>query len=201
MRRAHIGLLMLATLLFATGTASQARAAATETAVFAGGCFWCMEEAFDKVAGVLDTTSGYTGGMLRNPTYEQVSSQKTGHKEAVRVLYDPARVGYAQLLEVFWRNVDPFDAAGQFCDKGDSYRSAIFVRGAEQSRLAEQTKQMVEARFKRPVATAIRPLTTFYPAEGYHQNYHDTNPLRYQYYKWRCGRAQQLEQIWGPAPP
>jgi peptide-methionine (S)-S-oxide reductase len=136
---------------------------------------------------------------LANPTYEQVSAKGTGHKEAVRVRYDPAKVSYAELLDTFWRNVDPFDAAGQFCDKGESYKSAIFVAGDAQGKLAAETKQEVEKRFGREVATEIEPAAAFWPAEDYHQDYHTKNPLQYKFYKWNCGRAQRLEQVWGPA--
>jgi len=174
-------------------------AADSETAIFAGGCFWCMEEAFDEVKGVVETVSGYTGGHVENPTYSDVTAETSGHKEAVRVRYDPAKVTYAELLDVYWRNVDPFDPAGQFCDKGDSYRAAIFVLNDAQRKLAAESKQTVEKRFGRTVATAIQPAATFWPAEGYHQNYHNTNPLQYKFYKWNCGRAQRLEQVWGPA--
>jgi peptide-methionine (S)-S-oxide reductase len=168
-----------------------------KTAIFAGGCFWCVEEAFDKVDGVTETVSGYTGGIMPNPTYEQVSAGNTGHAEALRVKYDPARVSYAQLLDVFWHNVDPFDAGGQFCDRGSSYRSAIFVMSDEEERLAKETKEKIAAQFGRAVATEIVRATPFYPAEGYHQDYHSKNPLRYSFYKWNCGRAQRLEEIWG----
>jgi peptide-methionine (S)-S-oxide reductase len=178
---------------------SKAQGAGAETAIFAGGCFWCVEEAFDKVPGVVETTSGYTGGHVENPTYEQVTAKGTGHKEAVRVRYYPAQVTYAELLDVFWRNVDPFDAAGQFCDKGESYKSAIFVADDAQRKLAAETRQAVEKRFGREVATEIEPAAAFWPAEGYHQNYHNTNPLQYKFYKWNCGRAQRLQQVWGPA--
>jgi peptide-methionine (S)-S-oxide reductase len=178
---------------------SKAQGAGAETAIFAGGCFWCVEEAFDKVAGVVETVSGYTGGHLANPTYEQVSAKGTGHKEAVRVRYDPAKVTYAELLDTFWRNVDPFDAAGQFCDKGESYKSAIFVADDEQGKHAAETKQEVEKRFGREVATEIEPAAAFWPAEDYHQDYHNKNPLQYKFDKWNCGRAPRLEQVWGPA--
>lgn len=167
------------------------------TAVFAGGCFWCVEEAFDEVAGVAETVSGYIGGEIANPTYEQVTTGRTGHAEAVRVRFDPAKVTYAQLLDVFWRNVDPFDGGGQFCDRGSSYRSAIFVAGDEQKTLAEASKAKLAERFTQPIATEIVPAGPFYAAEGYHQNYHRTNPLRYKLYKWNCGRAQRLEEVWG----
>ena len=168
-----------------------------KTAIFAAGCFWCVEEAFDKVAGVVETTSGYTGGIQPNPTYEQVSTNTTGHAEALRVKYDPARVTYAQLLETFWLNVDPFDSGGQFCDRGSSYRGAIFVMTDEEEKLAQESKAKIAADFKRQVATEIVRATPFYPAEGYHQDYHTKNSLRYTFYKWNCGRAQRLEEVWG----
>jgi len=168
-----------------------------KTAIFAGGCFWCVEEVFDKVEGVVETTSGYTGGIQPNPTYEQVSTNTTGHAGAVRVKYDPARVTFAQLLEAFWHNVDPFDAGGQFCDRGSSYRSAIFVMDDEEEKLAKDSKEKVAAQFKREIATEIVRATPFYLAEGYHQDYYTKNPLRYTFYKWNCGRAQRLEEIWG----
>lgn len=169
------------------------------TAIFAGGCFWCVEEVFDEVDGVTETVSGYTGGTVPNPTYEQVVAGGTGHIEAVRVRYDPAKTSYAELLEVFWRNVDPFDAGGQFCDRGDSYLSAIFVMDDEQKRLAEKSKTEVSNRFERPVTTEIGPAVEFYRAEEYHQGYYLKNPIRYALYKWNCGRAQRLQELWGPA--
>lgn len=169
----------------------------TKVAIFAAGCFWCVEEAFDKVDGVVETTSGYTGGVLPNPTYEQVSSHTTGHAEALRVKYDPARVSYTQLLDVFWHNVDPFDGGGQFCDRGSSYRGAIFVMNDEEERLATESKEKVAQQFGRKVETEILRASPFYPAEGYHQDYHSKNPLRYSFYKWNCGRAQRLQEIWG----
>ena len=146
---------------------------------------------------MLATTSGYTGGSVPNPTYEAVSAGGTGHFEAVEVKYDPAKVTYAQLLDAFWRNIDPFDPDGQFCDKGESYRSAIFVSGEEEQKLAEATKEEVAGRFNMSVATAVLPAQAFYPAEGYHQDFYQTNSARYKYYKWGCGRAQRLEEIWG----
>ena len=168
-------------------------------ATFAGGCFWCVEEAFDHVPGVVSTTSGYTGGHLANPSYQQVSSGGTGHAESVRVLYDPSVTSYEKLLDAFWHNIDPTDAGGQFCDRGDSYRSAIFYHDAEQQRLAEASKQSLErsGRFDEPIATQIVPAGEFYPAEEYHQDYYRKNPVRYKLYKWNCRRAQRLEQIWG----
>lgn len=176
----------------AAGGAAKARAE-TRTAIFAGGCFWCVEEAFDKVEGVTETVSGYAGGSKPNPTY----GSHEGYVEAVKVTYDPAKVTYAKLLDNFWRNIDPFDAEGQFCDKGPAYRSVVFVADDEEKALAEKTKEEIAARFKRPVATEIRPATTFTPAEAYHQDYHNQNPLSYKYYKWGCGRAQRLAEIWG----
>ena len=170
-----------------------------KSAIFAGGCFWCMEEAFDKVPGVLATTSGYTGGSVVDPTYEQASAGGTGHVEAVKVEFDPAKVSYSQLLGAYWHNVDPFDPVGQFCDKGESYRSVIFTADAGEQALAESSKEQIAARFEHPVATEIRPQLPFYPAEAYHQDFHAKSSLRYRYYKWACGRAQRLEEIWGKA--
>ena len=187
---------LIALAIAASSIAAQAQDR-TKTAIFAGGCFWCVEEAFDKVDGVVETTSGYTGGVLPNPTYEQVSSHTTGHAEALRVKYDPARVSYAQLLDVFWHNVDPFDGGGQFCDRGSSYRSAIFVMTEEEERLAKDSMEKVAQQFGRKVETEIVHAAPFYPAEGYHQDYHSRNSLRYSFYKWNCGRAQRLEEIWG----
>lgn len=168
-------------------------------AIFAGGCFWCMEPPFDRLAGVMSTTSGYIGGRIDKPTYEQVSAGRTGHAEAVRVEYDPARVSYSTLLEVFWRNVDPLAVNRQFCDAGNQYRSAIFTIGAEQQRLAEESKRKVQGQFEQPIATQIVAATTFYPAESYHQDYYLKNPIRYKFYRFSCGRDQRLEQLWGAA--
>ncbi|RTL69083.1 MAG: peptide-methionine (S)-S-oxide reductase [Hyphomicrobiales bacterium] len=175
-----------------------------ETAVFAGGCFWCVEEAFEKVPGVLTAVSGYIGGTVANPTYEQVASKATGHAEAVEVTYDPSKVSYEQLVDWFWRNIDPFDEAGQFCDKGSPYRSGIHYRGDAQKKIAEASKAALETsgRFRQKIVTEIVPAGTFYPAEDYHQDYYKKNPNRYQYYKFACRRADRLEQIWGkPAAP
>jgi peptide-methionine (S)-S-oxide reductase len=170
-------------------------------AVFAGGCFWCMEGPFDATPGVVSTTSGYTGGGLADPTYEQVSEGKTGHLEAVRVVYDPTRVDYAKLLDVFWRNVDPLDAGGQFCDRGPQYRSAIFVADAPRRQLAEASKQKLADRFGASIATEIRDAGPFYAAEEYHQDYYRKNPIRYRFYRSGCGRDARLEKVWGAAPP
>jgi peptide-methionine (S)-S-oxide reductase len=169
-----------------------------DTAVFAGGCFWCVEEAFDAVPGVVSTTSGYTGGHVPNPTYRQVSAGGTGHVEVVRVVYDPDVVGYAELLDVFWRNIDPLTPDRQFCDAGAQYRSAIFTRGPEQRRLAEASKRALQGRFRQPIATELHRDAAFYPAEEYHQDYYRKNPVRYRYYKRRCGREQRLREVWGP---
>ncbi len=175
--------------------------ASTQVAIFAGGCFWCMEPPYDALPGVISTESGYIGGHVVRPTYEQVSAGRTGHAEAVRVTYDPRKVGYQKLLEVFWRNIDPVAVDRQFCDVGDQYRSAIFPVDAEQRRLAAASKAALQAepRFQQPIATRIEPTATFYPAEGYHQDYYKKNPIRYKYYRYGCGRDKRLEAIWGPA--
>ncbi len=168
-------------------------------AIFAGGCFWCMEEAFEKVDGVVSVTSGYTGGQVANPTYDQVSAGRTGHAESVEVLYDPVKVSYSRLLDAFWHNVDPLTPNAQFCDHGTQYRSAIFYRTEEERRLAEETKGAIERskRFSEPLVTEIVPAGTFYPAEEYHQDFYKKNPIRYKFYKYSCGRAQRLEELWG----
>ncbi len=168
-------------------------------AVFAGGCFWCTESDFDKVPGVLSTTSGYIGGHVENPTYEDVSYGKSGHIEAVQVRYDSSKISYAQLLEVFWPTIDPITANAQFCDKGPQYRSAIFYADAQEQRLAEASKAALDSSGKLPgpVVTEILAATTFYPAEEYHQDYHSKNPIRYAYYRNGCGRDARLEQLWG----
>jgi peptide-methionine (S)-S-oxide reductase len=184
-------------ILLAIATLAGSASAEERSAIFAGGCFWCMEEAFDNVDGVLATTSGYTGGTVENPEYQQVSGGDTGHFEVVKVEYDPAQVTYAGLLEAFWRNVDPFDSRGQFCDKGSQYLSAVFVADAGEQALAQKTKDEIAALFSMPVATEVLPGQTFYPADDYHQNFHVTNEARYKYYKFGCGRAQRLEDIWG----
>jgi len=168
-------------------------------ATFAGGCFWCMEEVFEGLDGVVSATSGYTGGHKRNPTYEEVSAGETGHAESVEVIYDPAKVTYGKLLEFYWRNIDPTDPRGQFCDKGTQYRSAIFYHDETQKRLAEESKNAVEKSkpFRGPILTEIVPASQFYPAEEYHQNFSQKNPLRYKLYKYNCGRAQRLQELWG----
>ena len=168
-------------------------------AVFAGGCFWCTESDFDKVPGVLSTTSGYIGGHVENPTYEDVSYGKSGHIEAVQVRYDSSKISYAQLLEVFWPTIDPITPNAQFCDKGPQYRSAIFYGNPQEQALAEASKAALErsGKLPGPVLTEILAATTFYPAEEYHQDYHSKNPIRYAYYRNGCGRDARLEQLWG----
>ena len=183
---------MLLIVLFAMTSPVMADSA---TAIFAGGCFWCMEADYEKQAGVTGVVSGFTGGTLPNPTY---SGNHQGHFEAVEVTYDPAIVDYAELLDVFWKNVDPFDNQGQFCDKGPSYRSAIFPGSESEKVLAEQSKAKVAARFSgQTVYTEIRDRGQFWPVEEYHQDYYLKNPVRYKYYRWNCGRDQRLEQLWG----
>ena len=190
-------------LVTALSVAAAAIAAAQDTghakATFAGGCFWCVEEAFEKVPGVILAVSGYTDGKVDNPSYRQVTGGQTGHAEAVEVIFDPAQVTYEQLLDVFWRNVDPTVVDRQFCDVGDQYRTAIFVHDDEQRRLAEASKQTLQASkpFAEPIVTPIVTASTFYPAEDYHQDYYKHNPLRYKFYKWNCGRAQRLAELWG----
>ncbi len=168
-----------------------------KTAIFAGGCFWCMEHPFDRLEGVISTITGYTGGNVEDPTYEQVSQGGTGHREAVKVIYNPEEVDYATLLKVFWRNVDPFDAGGQFCDRGKQYTTAIFVADAEQRQQAERSKQAVQERLGEEVVTPILPADPFYRAEAYHQDYYRENSLRYKFYRWSCGRDERLKEVWG----
>ncbi len=169
------------------------------TATFAGGCFWCMEPPFDKLPGVVSTTSGYTGGKEQDPSYEDVRSGNTGHTEAVQVVYDPAKVSYERLLAVFWRSIDPTDARGQFCDRGSQYRSAIFVHDPQQQALATRSKAALEAEkpFRAAVVTPIVAATAFFPAEEYHQDYYLRNSVRYNYYRLSCGRDRRLKTLWG----
>lgn len=166
-------------------------------ATFAGGCFWCTESDFDHVRGVVSTTSGYTGGQVANPTYEQVSAGGTGHAESVQVIYDPKIVSYQQLLTYFWHHIDPTVKDRQFCDVGHQYRTAIFVHDDEERKLAEASKKTVEQELKTPVYTEIDNAGPFYPAEEYHQNFYLKNPVKYKFYRWNCGRDQRLEQLWG----
>jgi peptide methionine sulfoxide reductase msrA/msrB len=174
----------------------------TEIATFAGGCFWCTESDFEKLPGVVKVVSGYAGGQKENPTYQEVSSGTTGHVEAVQVYYDPSKVTYAELLDYFWRHIDPTDAGGQFVDRGSQYRSVIFYQNDEQKRLAEESKDKLikSGIFDKPIVTEIIKFTNFYAAEDYHQDYYKKNPLRYKYYRWASGRDQFLEKAWGNAP-
>ncbi|GAM08474.1 peptide methionine sulfoxide reductase MsrA [Geobacter sp. OR-1] len=184
-------------LTFFCATAGNSLAAQkSETATFAGGCFWCMQSPFDVMDGVISTTVGYTGGFTPNPTYEQVSSGTTGHMEAVQVLYDPDRVSYQQLLDKFWRNIDPLNNGGQFCDNGPQYRAAIFYQNETQKKQAETSKDWIEKERGWQVVTDIRPSVTFYPAEEYHQNFYRKNPLRYKFYRSNCGRDARLKELW-----
>lgn len=171
----------------------------TELAIFAGGCFWCMEHPFEKLPGVLSVTSGYTGGQKLNPTYHEVSAGGTGHTEAVEIVFDPTQVSYSQLLEILWMNIDPTDGNGQFVDRGNQYRSGIFYLTEEQQRLAEASKQALEksGRFDKPIVTEIVPASSFYPAEEYHQDYYKKNPLRYKFYRYNSGRDRFLDKKWG----
>ncbi len=168
------------------------------TAIFAGGCFWCMEPPFEKLPGVTAVISGFTGGQKANPTYEEVSAGGSGHMEAIKIVFDPQQVSYTQLLEIFWRNIDPTDAGGQFVNRGGQYRSAIFYLDAQQQRLAEESKRKLadSGRFDRPIITAILPATPFYPAEEYHQDYYRKNPLRYKFYRHNSGRDRFLDKNW-----
>jgi peptide-methionine (S)-S-oxide reductase len=190
---------VIASLLCLAAAVGVADAQERARATFAGGCFWCMEPPFDKLDGVVSTTSGYTGGRTADPTYEQVSAGRTGHAEAVEIVYDPRKVTYPQLLDVFWRNIDPLTANAQFCDAGSQYRAAIFVHDETQRRLAEESKRAVAQRLQKPVVTEVVTASKFWPAEDYHQDYYRKNPIRYNLYRAGCGRDQRLEAIWGPA--
>ena len=190
-------------LLLLGSTVRAADSAPRATATFAGGCFWCMQPPFEHLPGVVSTTVGYTGGTTRTPTYEEVSAGGTGHAESVEVVYDPTRVSYEQLLDVFWHNGDPVTRDAQFCDHGRQYRTAIFYHDETQHRLAEASKQALEASKKLPgpIVTEIVPATQFWPAEEYHQRYHEKNPIRYKFYRWNCGRDQRLHELGGDAAP
>jgi peptide-methionine (S)-S-oxide reductase len=183
--------------LGAGAEAQQSEPPKTAIATFAGGCFWCVEADFDKVPGVIRTTSGYTGGHTEEPSYEEVSRGGTGHAEAVQVVFDPAKVSYEKLLDAFWHNIDPLAKNRQFCDHGDQYRTAIFYHDETQHRLAEQSKAAVQARFKSPVVTKVTAAGPFYNAEEYHQDYYLKNPIRYKFYRFNCGRDARLEELWG----
>lgn len=180
-------------LFFSTGVAM---AQTNKTATFAGGCFWCMHGEFANIPGVSKVVSGYTGGKTKNPTYEQVSGGDTGHFEAIEVTYDPEKVSYAKLLDIFWKNIDPLDELGQFCDKGSQYRAGIFYHDDEQKALAEKSKETVKGMFKQPVATILAPATTFYPAEDYHQEYYIKERMRYKLYRQGCGRDKKINELW-----
>ena len=193
--RRLIALFLLA--IAAATTPAAAQTPQTASVVLAGGCFWCMEPPYDKTDGVLSTISGYSGGKQAKPTYEQVSAGSTGHVEVVKVEYDPTKVSYEKLLDIFWKNIDPVDADGQFCDKGSQYRSAIFYGNEKEKELAEASKQQVAAKLGQTVATDILPAAEFYPAEDYHQDYYIKNPLKYKFYRYGCGRDARLEAVWG----
>ncbi len=192
-----MGRLILAlAVAFAAGVA---HAQPTAKAIFAGGCFWCVQSDFDKVEGVISTTAGYTGGNVPNPTYEQVSSKRTGHAEAVEIVFDPRKLSYARLVEYFWHTIDPTTKDQQFCDHGTPYRTAIFALDAEQLRIAQESKARLEKTkpFKAPIVTEIVMAGPFYPAEDYHQEYYKKNPLRYHFYRSGCGRDARLKELWG----
>lgn len=194
--RAALTAAMIGIMAFGAGARAQ-EAEKAATATFAGGCFWCVEADFDKVPGVLSTVSGYTGGTVADPSYKQVSAGGTGHREAVQITYDPSQVSYEELLNVFWRTVDPTDAGGQFCDRGKSYETAIFVENDEQRRIAEESKAAADAALDGDIVTPIEDAGPFYPAEDYHQDYYHKSPLQYKYYRWSCGRNARVEEVWG----
>ena len=183
----------------ATSTVPAATDDELATATFAGGCFWCVESDFDAVPGVVETISGYTGGTADSPTYKQVTAGGTGHREAVQIRYDPKRVSYERLLHIFWRSVDPTDGGGQFCDRGESYQTAIFVGDEEERRLAEASREMLEQSMvlDAPVVTPVETAGEFFPAEDYHQDYYTKNPVRYRFYRFSCGRDSRVQQVWG----
>ncbi len=185
--------------LSSPGLAQQPADPATATAIFAGGCFWCMEPPFDALPGVISTTSGYTSGHTVDPTYKEVSAGKTGHTEAVKIVYDPAKLSYSKLLQVFWRNHDPLTANAQFCDRGSQYRAGIYYGSEQEKAQAEASKAELEksGRFKSRITTEIVAQTTFYPAEDYHQDYYLNNPIRYKIYRGGCGRDSRLRELWG----
>ncbi len=187
----------LATVVLIAASFGGPQAQELKTATFAGGCFWCVESDFDQVPGVVSTLSGYTGGIVPNPTYEQVTAGNTGHYEAVQITYDPSQVSYAELLTVFWHSVDPTDAGGQFCDRGESYKTAIFVSDDERRRLAEMSKQAAEESLGTAIVTPIEAASPFFPAEAYHQDFYKKSPLRYRYYRYSCGRDRRVKQLWG----
>ena len=191
--------LLLPVLVLLLGQQPVALAATPQEAVFAGGCFWCLEHDLEGLEGVLDAESGYSGGQTANPSYRQVSAGGTGHAESVRVRFDPERISYPTLLRAFWRNVDPTDAGGQFCDRGSSYRPVIFTAGAEQEQQAQASARAAQQELgsEQPLQVAIQPLKRFWPAEDYHQDYAERNAITYRYYRWRCGRDARLDAVWG----
>lgn len=195
-RIAGVGLLLSVLLIAAANAEKDTSDKGYASAVFAGGCFWCMVHPFDELPGVLKVISGYTGGHKVNPTYKEVSSGDTGHVEAVQIVYDPARISYDKLLDVYWHNIDPLDAGGQFCDRGSTYKSVIFYGDEQQAQLAQRSRAALAKRLKHPIVTEVRPAGPFYPAEDYHQNYYQKNPLRYRYYRYACGRDQRLRELW-----
>lgn len=205
MRRLSVFAICFLALTMTAAGATAGNDDAAGTAVFAGGCFWCMEGPFDALDGVLSTTSGYAGGSKKDATYQRSSSGRSGHREVLQIKYDPARVSYADLLEVFWHNIDPYDARGQFCDKGPQYTSAVIALSDEQFRLASESKAALVAQIEAAgksgdvIATEILPFAQFYPAEDYHQDYYKKNPIRYKVYRWNCGRDARLAAIWGEA--
>lgn len=190
---------MLALTFCLPASAATTPAPKVETAILAGGCFWCVEADYEKLEGVLDVVSGYTGGKVENPTYQQVSAGRTGHIEAVKVTYDANRINYAEILDYFWRHIDPTRDDGQFCDSGSQYRPAIFYATANQKMVATESKQNLEQTkpFSEPVKVELIPASTFYLAEEYHQDYYQKNPLRYHFYRYNCGRDARIEQLWG----
>jgi peptide-methionine (S)-S-oxide reductase len=199
MKALFFGILVFPLALVVAGTVEAA--GKLEKATFAGGCFWCMEHPFDALPGVLSVTSGYTGGQKKDPTYQEVSAGGTGHAEAVQIVYEPSKITYGKLLDVFWHNIDPTTKDRQFCDSGHQYRSAIFYNSEEQHRAALQSKEALEKvkPFREPIVTEIVPAGVFYPAEEYHQHYYKKNPIRYWYYRNGCGRDQRLKELWGSA--
>ncbi|MEM6818585.1 MAG: peptide-methionine (S)-S-oxide reductase MsrA [Pseudomonadota bacterium] len=201
-----IAAIALAALLLNTGAQSDAASPSASSAsepddvavaIFAGGCFWCMEPPFDKLPGVLETTSGYTDGEVENPTYKQVSAGRTGHTEAVEIRYDSTKVSYEELLAVFWKNIDPLAVDRQFCDRGSQYRSGIYYANEREKALAKASAARIAAQFDQPIATEIKPASEFYAAEEYHQDYYLKNPIRYKFYRRGCGRDARLEELWG----
>lgn len=194
-----LSLLAVTIISSAADEASVTAANNTSVATFAGGCFWCMESPFDKLQGVISTTSGYTGGHTKNPTYKKTSSGNTGHAEAVQIVYDPAQISYEKLLDVFWHNIDPTTPNQQFCDRGSQYRSEIFYHNNDQKQLADSSKAALDKNkpFKEPIVTQVSEASIFYAAEDYHQDYYKKNPIRYRYYRHGCGRDKRLKQLWG----